>query len=227
MVGAVIVAAGAGRRFGGDKVFADLLGRPVLAWTVAAFESTPEVDIIVVVLSPENLGRGQALAQAHGWRKVRHLCPGGPRRQDSVRAGLAALSGTEWVVVHDGVRPCVTPQIIRAGLAAARQTGAAIAALPVIETLKRVDAQGRVLATVPRAGLWTAQTPQVFRTALLVRAHREVTAEVTDDSAMVEALGHPVVVYPGSPANIKITIEEDLALAAAILGGRAPVSACG
>ncbi|MCS6802973.1 MAG: 2-C-methyl-D-erythritol 4-phosphate cytidylyltransferase [Chloroflexota bacterium] len=211
---AVIVGAGSGRRFGGDKVFAELAGRPVLAHAVAAFEESPEVDGIVLVLREEKVGRAWALAAEYGWTKLRAVTVGGARRQDSVLAGVRAAQA-EWVLIHDAARPLVTPEVVARGLEAARATGAAIAALPVRDTLKRVE-NDQIIATVDRARLWAAQTPQIFRSALLERA-LETESDVTDDAAAVEALGVPVRVFLGSERNFKVTTAADLALAEAIL----------
>jgi 2-C-methyl-D-erythritol 4-phosphate cytidylyltransferase len=152
--------------------------------------------------------------------KVTRTCLGGPRRQDSVRAGLHTIAPREFVVVHDGARPMVTPALIEAGVEAARQTGAAAAAVPVIDTLKESDGHAIVRRTVPRDGLWAVQTPQVFRYQLLLRAHNAATDDVTDDCALVEAIGVPVKLYPGSAANLKVTTPDDLAIADALLRAR-------
>lgn len=217
-VGAIIAAAGRGQRFGqGDKLFAPLAGRPLIAHTLMAFEVCRRVDKVVLVLAGENLERGRRLVAAAGFDKVVAICPGGPRRQDSVRMGLEALGQCRWVVVHDGARPLVTAALIEAGLATAAETGAAIAALPLADTLKEVDDDGLIRRTLDRRNLWAAQTPQVFDYELLREAHRHTEDEATDDAALVEALGQRVKVFPGSPRNLKVTTAADLALAQALL----------
>ena len=217
-VGAIIAAAGASSRMAGvDKLFADLHGKPLLARALQPFQESPLVERIVLVLSAVNVERGRALAEEEGIDKLTAVCEGGPRRQDSVRLGLEALSGCDWVLVHDGARPLVSAELIERGLGAARETGAAVAAVPVADTVKLAAPDGSVERTLDRGRLWAAQTPQVFHYDLLLRAHREVTAEVTDDAAMLEALGLPVKLYEGSAANIKVTTPEDLRLAEALL----------
>ena len=218
MVGAVIVAAGGSTRMAGaDKLFADLGGRPLLARALQSFQDSPLVHRIVLVLSAANLERGRALATEWGVDKLTAVCEGGPRRQDSVRLGLEALGPCDWVLVHDGARPLVSAELIERGLAAARETGAAVPAVPVADTVKLAAPDGTVERTLDRSRLWAAQTPQVFRYDLLLRAHREVAAEVTDDAAMLEALGLPVRLFEGSATNIKVTTPEDLRLAEALL----------
>jgi 2-C-methyl-D-erythritol 4-phosphate cytidylyltransferase len=211
---AVIVGAGSGTRFGGDKVFAELGGLPVLAQTVAPFEACPAVDGVVLVLRPDAIEQGEAVARERGWRKLLGITPGGARRQDSVLAGVR-LARSDWVLIHDAARPLVTVEIIERGLEAAEATGAAIAALPVRDTIKRVEDE-RITATVERSRLWAAQTPQIFRSELIELA-LEGAADVTDDAAAVEALGVPVRVFAGSERNFKVTTASDLALAEAIL----------
>jgi 2-C-methyl-D-erythritol 4-phosphate cytidylyltransferase len=217
-VGAIIAAAGRGQRFGeGDKLFAPLAGRPLIARTLMAFEVCRAVHTVVLVLAEENLERGCRLVDAAGFDKVVVICPGGPRRQDSVRLGLEALPECRWVVVHDGARPLVTAALIEAGLAAAAETGAAIAAVPLTDTLKEVADDGLIRRTLDRSNLWAAQTPQVFDYDLLREAHRQAQGEATDDAALVEALGRQVRVFPGSPRNLKVTTTADLALAQALV----------
>jgi 2-C-methyl-D-erythritol 4-phosphate cytidylyltransferase len=221
-LGAVIVAAGSGTRMGGlDKLFTEVAGRPLLAHAIAPFQACAAVERIVLVLAAENVWRGQALVREQGFSKVCAVVPGGERRQDSVRLGLEGLGACEYVAVHDGGRPLVSVELIERGLSAARETGAAVAALPLVDTIKEAGADGLVARTVDRTRLWAVQTPQVFRYELLARAHREVTADVTDDAAMLEALGLPVRVFPGDRRNIKVTTREDLELVRALLEARA------
>ena len=221
-VGAVIVAAGRSTRMGGvDKTFAPMLGLPLVAHTLDRFESSPLVDQIVLVLAEDSLDRGRKLVQERGYRKVTHVCCGGQRRQDSVRNGLELLSPCDWVMVHDGARPCLDQAMLQRGLDAAAQCGSAVAGVPVKDTIKLVSPDQMVSETLERARLWAAQTPQVFRYSLLLEAHRawprDTAGDVTDDAAMVEALGHPVKMFQGSYQNIKVTTAEDLVIAEAFL----------
>jgi 2-C-methyl-D-erythritol 4-phosphate cytidylyltransferase len=198
-VGAVVVAAGSSRRMEGvDKVFVPLAGEPLLAHVLRVFEECSPVDEVVVVLSAVGLERVRELVTMEGFSKVAALCLGGERRQDSVAAGLRELRDCRWVVIHDGGRPCVTADLIERGLDEARETGAAIAAVPVKETLKVVDAERLIRDTPKRGNVWLAQTPQVFRFDIMMQAHQQVKEEVTDDAAMAEASGHKVRVYMGS-----------------------------
>lgn len=213
-VGAVIAAAGSSRRMGGaDKVFALLGGKPILARVVDAFQGCNPVDQIVVVLSEQNLERGQQLVGGEGWSKVIDVCAGGRRRQDSVAAGLSRLSDCDWVVIHDGARPLVTVDLVNRGLEAAKETGAAVAAVPVTDTIKLVGDDRIVHQTPPRQNLWAVQTPQVFRTDIITEAYSRAIGDVTDDASLVEQLGYRVKIYMGSYDNIKVTTPDDLALA--------------
>lgn len=214
--GAIIVAAGSSQRMRGvDKLFAPLAGRPVLAHAVAAFVSHPSISETVVVTSPANEEATRALVAELAPRA--RVVLGGARRRDSVRAGLEALADCEYVVVHDAARPLVTGVLIDGALEGAREVGAALCAVPITDTVKRSEPSGRVSSTVTREGLWLAQTPQAFRTDLLLRAHRTVELDVTDDAALIELLGEPVKLVMGSTRNLKITQPEDLALAQALL----------
>jgi len=217
-VGAVIVAAGTSSRMGGiDKVFAQLGKEPLLAKVVAVFQNCPSVDQIVIVLARKSLAQGRKLAKDYCWPKVVAVCPGGLRRQDSVREGLQRLTDCDWVIIHDGARPCVDADLVERGLIAARESGAAIAAVPVKDTIKIVSRRRFVQQTPTRQSLWVAQTPQVFRYNLIAEAYRQVDSEVTDDAALLEQLGHKVEVYMGSYQNIKVTTPDDLAIAKVFL----------
>ena len=213
-VGAVIVAAGSSQRMdGADKVFALLGGKPILARVVDTFQRCNPIDQIVIVLSEQNLERGQQLVAEQGWSKVSDVCAGGRRRQDSVAAGLKRLSNCDWVIIHDGVRPLVTVDLINRGLEAAKETGAAVAAVPVTDTIKLAGDDRIVHQTPPRQNLWAVQTPQVFGIKIITEAYSRANGDVTDDASLVEQLGYRVKIYMGSYDNIKITTPDDLALA--------------
>ena len=222
----VVPAGGRGVRMGRKKQNIQVGSRPVLRWTLDVLEASGAVEGVVVVVPAEDVQSWRH--RLRGCRKVRAVVAGGRERQESVARGLAAVPSTApWVLVHDGVRPCITPDLVGRVAEAARAHGAAIAALPVAETLKR-GADGWVKETVPRDGLWTIQTPQGFRAELLREAHRRATVDGilgTDDAALVERLGAPVRLVPGLPGNVKITRPEDLPLARRLLsriraGGR-------
>lgn len=217
-VGAIVAAAGRSERMGGrDKLFAIVGGRPLLAHTISALDACRGVDKVVLVLAPENMERGRELVAEAGFSKVAAVCQGGERRQDSVRNGLEALASCQWVVVHDGARPLVTIELIERGLEAAKETGAAIAALPIGDTVKEVEPPDLIGRTLARGRLWAAQTPQVFRYDILREAHQRAQGEATDDAALVEKLGYQVKVFEGSPRNIKVTTVTDLALVEVLL----------
>ena len=213
-VGAVIVAAGESQRMGGmDKVFTPLGGKPLLGQVIDTFQRCEAINQIIVVLGKQNLERGRKLVAEQEWSKVTDICAGGRRRQDSVVAGLSRLSHCQWVVIHDGARPLVTESLIKHGLEAARETGAAVAAVPVTDTIKVAGDDRIARETLPRGNLWAVQTPQVFRFDIITEAYHRVKAEVTDDASLVEQLGYKVKLYIGSYDNIKVTTPDDLALA--------------
>jgi 2-C-methyl-D-erythritol 4-phosphate cytidylyltransferase len=214
--GVVIAGAGSSQRMGTDKVFIPLAGKPLLAWSVDVCQGCELVNHIVIVLSESKLDLGRRLVAERGWSKVVEVCPGGKRRQDSVRQGLNKLKGCDWVIIHDGARPFLTLELIRDGLEAAQSTGAAVAAVPVKDTIKLCGSDLIVRETLNRQELWAAQTPQVFRFDIITKAHEQVKDDVTDGASMVEQLGYKVKLYMGSYGNIKITTPEDLALAEVI-----------
>jgi 2-C-methyl-D-erythritol 4-phosphate cytidylyltransferase len=204
---------------GADKVLLPLGGTPLVVLAAAPFLRHPEVERVVVVVSDANRA---AVADALGEHDKLAFAAGGERRRDSVLAGLRVLGGCDYAVVHDGARPLASQALIDAALTGAREHGAALCAVPVTDTVKRANETGLVRGTVSREGLWLAQTPQAFRLDVLLRAHREVEGDLTDDAAMVEHLGLPVKLVPGSRRNLKVTTPEDLALAEALLAAETP-----
>ncbi len=213
-VGAVIVAAGKSQRMGDvDKMLTPLGGHPVLLRTTRPFQQCSRIDQIVVVVSGERERRCRSLLAGPDWSKVSDVCLGGRRRQDSVAEGLKHLVDCDWVVIHDGARPLVTVELIERGLEAARETGAAVAAVPVTDTIKVSGEDGTVHETPPRQNLWAVQTPQVFHIKIIAEAYQNANEDVTDSSSLVERLGYKVKLYMGAYDNIKITTPSDLALA--------------
>ncbi|OUM99237.1 MAG: 2-C-methyl-D-erythritol 2,4-cyclodiphosphate synthase [Paenibacillaceae bacterium ZCTH02-B3] len=222
--GAVIVAAGSGKRMGAreNKVFLPLGGKPILAHALAAFEACAAVESVVVVAAPGERERAAAVCAEAGCRKVSAIVEGGAERQDSVRAGLDALD-TDGVLVHDAARPLITPEKIEACRRAAEACGAAALAVPVHDTIKVTDGRGWIVATPDRRTLWAVQTPQAFRREELAEAHRLAVADgfrATDDAMLLERLGRRVAVVEGDYANVKITTPEDLELAERLLTRR-------
>jgi 2-C-methyl-D-erythritol 4-phosphate cytidylyltransferase len=217
-VGVVIVAAGSSTRMEGvDKTFAPILGLPLVIHTLDRFELSPLVHQIVLVMSKDSLDRGRELVRQRGYKKVTSVCLGGRRRQDSVRLGLEQLSACDWVMVHDGARPCLDEAMLQRGMEAANAHGSAVAGMPVKDTIKLVSSNQMVKETPDRAHLWAAQTPQIFRYRTLWDAHQSSSSDVTDDAAMIEALGYPVKMFLGSYENIKVTTADDLIIAETFL----------
>ena len=218
---ALIPAAGVGARMGADcpKQYLPLAGQPMLRHTVAAFLNSPLIAHTFVVVSADDAYVDQALDELAG---VTLLRCGGATRKDSVLNGLQALrerlAADDWVLVHDAARPGLTPALIEKLVSAIGDSAVGgLLALPVVDTVKRVEA-GRV-QTVPRDGLWLAQTPQMFRYAVLERALRTV-AEVTDEASAIEAIGLTPQLVEGHPCNLKVTQAADIALAELFLTAR-------
>ncbi|MBY0514618.1 MAG: 2-C-methyl-D-erythritol 4-phosphate cytidylyltransferase, partial [Gemmataceae bacterium] len=205
------------------KPYVSLDGRPVWQRTAELFWTRDDVSMVYLVLSPGDRDDFRTrFGHLIAFVNVK-IVDGGAERFDSVANALAAIpASVPFVAVHDAVRPLATPALIDSVFAAAREHGAAIPAVPVADTLKRVrEGTTRITETIPRAGLWQAQTPQVFRRDWLAEAYAKRSgAVVTDDAQLVEALGHPVAVVPGSAANFKITTKDDLQLAEAVLKAR-------
>jgi 2-C-methyl-D-erythritol 4-phosphate cytidylyltransferase len=220
MVTGLVLAAGRSSRMGGgpNKQFLELRGRPLLWYSLAAFEACPDVNAIVVVRRPEYAAQAEEIARA--FPKVTGFAEGGPERQDSVGNGLDRVTG-DLVAVHDGARPLVTPALITATITSARQHGTGIAATKVVDTIKEAAPNRTVLRTVDRTKLWAVQTPQTVRTDWLRQAYRQVREQgmvVTDEAAAVEWLGHPVHLVETPFLNLKVTTPDNLPVIEALLG---------
>lgn len=222
----ILPAAGRSSRFGDPrqkKVYAELEGRAVWLRAVEAFVGRDDVAQIIVAIAPEDR---ELFERRHGANAAffrLKIVEGGAERPDTIAKALDRVDpACSFVAIHDAARPCVSQDLIDAVFQAARRFGAALPGLPVSDTLKRVDASGSIVSTVPRADLRAVQTPQAFRRDWLEEAYRNRAglspgSIVTDDAQLVEALGRPCKIVPGSPFNLKITERDDLRLAAAIL----------
>jgi 2-C-methyl-D-erythritol 4-phosphate cytidylyltransferase len=218
MLSAIIVAAGSSTRAGFDKLSAPLAGRPVIEHSIRAFERAQCVDEIIVV------GRGAILDLLRGltgrFQKVRAIVQGGERRQDSVRAGLKAVSNMDFVAVHDAARPLITAQEIERVFAAAVEHGAAALAAPVGETLKIADRNQCVIRSIDRENVFAMQTPQIFARDLLMKAYDRVAKDslaITDEVSAVQHAGGDAIIVRAEDHNPKITFPNDLAIAELIL----------
>jgi len=222
-VTAIIAAGGRGARFGGDHPKQMLLlgGRSILQRSVEAFQHSPRVDDVVVALPAEMAAAPPAYLV--GVSNVA-VVPGGARRQDSVANAFAAAPAADLVVIHDAARPFVSAALIARTIDAAIEFGAAIAARPASDTVKRATSEGMILATLPREEIYLAQTPQAFRASVLrdVLGAADPGADATDEAALAERAGHPVRLVEGDAMNIKITTPEDLSMAEALLGAGIP-----
>ena len=223
MVSAIIVAAGKGTRMGPntDKLFLELAGFPVVAHTWRQFDQAPCIDEIILVVRDGMQSAFSELASRCNFRKPFRLVPGGKERQDSVWNGLEAVPpGTEIVAIQDAARPCTSPELIAATVQAARETGAAVAAQPVTDTIKE-SADGKLVKrTLDRSRLWAVQTPQTFALEIIRRALAEVRRKnllVTDDTAACEMVGQAIRLVVSTEPNPKVTRPEDLAFVEAVL----------
>lgn len=227
MVSAIIVAAGKGTRMGPnvDKLFLELHGCPIVAHTWRRFDEAGCIDEIVIVVRDGMQDAFQEIAQRHRFSKRFALVVGGKERQDSVWNGLAALSpGAEIVAIQDAARPCTSQSVIAATVAAARETGAAVAAQAVTDTIKESRDGNLIERTLDRSRLWAVQTPQTFRVEIIHRALSEVRQRgllVTDDTAACELIGQPVRLVVSAEPNPKVTRPEDLPYVEAVLRGQA------
>lgn len=218
---AIILAAGRSERFGGsrNKVLAPLGGKPILGYSLRAFQECPAISGIVLVISPQDEQEIHRIAQ--DFPKVKSITYGGVTRQESVGAGLAQIpSEASLLAIHDGARPFITPLMITEVLKTAEEIGASVIGYPVTDTIKEVREEGEVLRTLPRESLWAVQTPQCFQAEVLREAYRRARQEnfiATDDVALVERIGKPVKIVRGPAWNIKITTQEDWEVAEALL----------
>jgi 2-C-methyl-D-erythritol 4-phosphate cytidylyltransferase len=217
MTSAIVVAAGTSQRMGFDKLMAKLGDCPVFIRTLQRFEICSDVKEIILVAHPDRLKLFGSLVAEFGLGKVSRVIAGGEQRHLSVAAGLEATSSSgDLVAVHDGARPLISPEIIALAIREARACGAVSVAAPIVETLKRADDDQRVVGSVERLGLWTMQTPQVFRRQWLIQAYEAVLAggiSVTDEVSAVQAAGFPVKLLTNPGWNLKITYPRDLDLA--------------
>ncbi len=229
MVSAIIVAAGKGTRMGSqvDKLFLELDGCPIVAHTWRRFEETPCIDALLLVVREGMQAAFAELAEKHRFRKKHAIVAGGKERQDSVWNGLEALPpGAEIVAIQDAARPCTSAALITATVAAARETGAAVAAQHVTDTIKESSDGKLIERTLDRSRLWAVQTPQTFRVEIIRRALSEVRQRgllVTDDTAACELIGQPVQLVLSTQPNPKVTRPEDLPCVEALLRSRGAV----
>lgn len=220
---AIIMAAGKGKRMqtAVSKQFLPVCGKEILAWTVDVFEKSPLVDTILLMASADGKEDVQHLWDNYGWKKVAAVLEGGKERQNSVANGLAAVEeDTDIVLIHDGVRPFVTEDMIADSIVAAQAYGGAVIGVPAKDTIKVCSADGMAVETPDRSTLWQIQTPQTFQRSLIVDAYEKAEKDGflgTDDASVAEFAGHQVKVVMGSYRNIKITTKEDLVIAEAFL----------
>lgn len=218
---AVIVAAGRSERFGSSsKVLAQLQSRPVLEFSIDAFDQAESIAEIVIVVGEHTEAAITQLISNGAWSTPISLVRGGASRQESTANGVDTVSASaDVILVHDAARPMILPTQIEACIVAARQYGGAILAAPVTDTIKRVEA-GHIESTIDRSTLWAAQTPQAFRAELLRAMISSDAADVTDEASLAEYLGYPVQIVPGDATNLKITHLPDLIVAEALLRAR-------
>ena len=221
MTTAIILAAGKSERMGGgvDKAFLSLVNKPVVAWSLLAFEKCADIDRIVLVVKKDQVIASKAVVKMFGISKIDKIVPGGAKRQESVAAGLAACDlDTRTVVIHDGARPMVTPELISEVVRQVKKVPAVTVGRPMTDTVKLCEKGSVVTKSVAREKLWTVQTPQAFQVNELRAAHKALgSKEVTDDCMAIELNGGAVKIVENLKPNFKITTVEDLQLAATLL----------
>ncbi len=217
MVSAIIVAAGTSQRMGFDKLLSLIGDKPVVAHSIDRFEQCDEIDEVILVVRSDRRAEFQRIVDVSGFTKVNRLVDGGDERHLSVWNGIAQLSEVcEIVAIHDAARPLVSSDLIARSVALARACGAVSLAAPVVETVKRADAEQNVIESVDRSGLWAMQTPQVFRFDWLLDAYKRIVdsgRSVTDEVSALQEAGYPVRLLQNTDWNVKITFPRDLKLA--------------
>ncbi len=217
---AIIVAAGEGMRMGQSKQFIEILGKPILSWTISVFEESEFIDDIILVVNFSDIER----AKSFKFKKIINVVEGGREREDSVYNGLKVVGGdVDVVLIHDGARPLLTKNIIASAISEVKVSPAVVVGVPIIDTVKKIGDENFIISTEDREALWLAQTPQVFKYKLIKEAYDrayKVGYKATDDSTLVERLGYKAKIIMGSYENIKITFPEDLIIAEAILERR-------
>jgi len=219
----IIVAGGKSERMGldVDKAFLSLGSKPVVVYSLLAFEKCPDVDEVVLVVRKERVEAARCATQIFGCKKVIKVVAGGGQRQQSVMNGLAEISpGAEVVAVHDGARPCVTADLISETIKSARLYGSGVAAVKMTDTVKEASKAMTISKTIDRTKLWRVQTPQAFKADLIRKAFEQVNkkkCKITDEASAVELICDGVRLVPSSSSNIKITSPDDLVLAAALM----------
>lgn len=208
---AIIVAAGAGRRFGGPKQFYPFRGKPLFLYALDTFKTIKDIDYVTIVVPKNKINYTKNLIKKFSYKKVRYIIPGGKRRQDSVYRGIQTIKGNGIAIIHDGVRPIVSKGFVRKGIRLCKKYSAVIFGMPIKDTIKQVN-RNTVLKTIPRNGLYLIQTPQFFNIELLRNVYKNRTfhEEFTDEASIIEESGFPVYLFVGDPCNIKITTKDDL-----------------
>jgi 2-C-methyl-D-erythritol 4-phosphate cytidylyltransferase len=217
MVSAIIVAAGSSQRMGFDKLLSLIGNKPVVAHSIDRFEQCDEIDEVILVVRSDRREEFQRVVDVCGFTKVNRLVDGGDERHLSVWNGIVQLSeACEIVAIHDAARPLVSSELIGRSVTLARACGAVSLAAPVVETVKRADAERNVIGSVDRSGLWATQTPQVFRFDWLLDAYKRIVdsgRSVTDEVSALQEAGYPVRLLQNTDWNVKITFPRDLKLA--------------
>jgi 2-C-methyl-D-erythritol 4-phosphate cytidylyltransferase len=219
---AFLLGAGSGLRMGGvAKAFINVLGRPAFYYSLMSMKSTGKVDQAILVLPENLLERGRQMIEQFGFQDFVQLTAGGETRLESVAKALKISPPSRLILIHDAARVCVTPDLITESIILANNRGSAVPLIPVVDTLKNVDQEGKILRTLTRDGLYAAQTPQTFKRSDLVDAHSKLPVDnFTDDSSLLESYGVDVRSFTGDVENLKITFSSDILIAESILLSR-------